>query len=139
MRADRNPGLQAVGEVLALQHLLQRCLAKQAQHVRRRKLRQPFGVGVHLGALAIEDEEDLIEVRLRVAVDLLAREHGSCLGTAARVADHRRVVADDEHHRMPMFLKGPKHVEHDQVAYVYVGRRRIHTQLHAQLAASGQP
>ena len=89
-----------------------------------------------LGLLAVEDEEDLIEVRLGVAVDLLLGEHGSCLGATAGIADQRRVIADDEHHRMTVFLEGSEDVEHHKVADVEVGRGGVQAELDPQPLSS---
>jgi len=40
---------------------------------------------------------------------------------------------------VPVVLKGTKHVEHDQVTDMDVGRGRVHPQLHTQLVCTGQP
>ena len=73
VRADCRAFLQALGEILALQHLLQRRLAEQPQHVGGAQLGEPLRVAVHLGPVAIKHQEDLVEVGLRVGVDLFAR------------------------------------------------------------------
>src|SRR5207245_2014332 len=59
VRADGRASLEAVGEVLALEHLLESRLAKQSQHVGALHLAEPFGVASNLELVAIEDEMDL--------------------------------------------------------------------------------
>jgi hypothetical protein len=49
-----------------------------------------------------------------------------------RVADHRREVADQEDHLMPQVLQLAHLVQHDGVADVDVGRRRVQAELDPQ-------
>ena len=95
VRPDGRTRLEAVGKVFALQHLLQSCLAQQAQHVGTIHLAEPFGVAANLEPLVIEDEMDLVEVCARRGVDLLAREDWTRFRTPAGVADHGGEIADD--------------------------------------------
>ena len=86
----------------------------------------------HLHPLAIEDHVDLLEIGLGVRGDLLGGEDRPGLGPAARVSDHRRVVADDQDHRVPLVLERAERVEHDQVTHVEIWRRRVESQLDLQ-------
>ena len=68
-------------------------------------------------------------------VDLLAREQRPGRRAAARVADPRGEVADDEDHLVAEVLELAQLLQDDGVAEVDVGRRRVEAELHAQLAA----
>ena len=91
---------------------------------------------MHLGALAIEHQEDLFEVGLRIRVDLVVGQHRPRLGAAAGVADHGRVVPDDQHHRMAVLLEQPQRIEHDEMADVKIRCGWVEPELHAQLVAA---
>ena len=64
-----------------------------------------------------------------------AVEAGARLAAARRVADARRVVADDEHRDVPGVLELAQLVEDDGVAEVDVGRRGVDAELDAQRPA----
>jgi hypothetical protein len=138
VRAYRGSRLQPLGEVFALQDLLQRGLAHELQDVGRIHPAQPLGVSVHLGGLWVEHEIRLVEVCLGVGVDLVAGEYRSRLRPAARVSNHRGVVADDEDDRVPVVLEGAQHVKYHEVADMQVGGGRVKTQFHPQLVATQQ-
>ena len=61
-----------------------------------------------------------------------ARQHRPAAVAAAGVADPGRVVADDQHHRVPGLLELRELAQDDHVAEVDVGSRRVDAQLHAQ-------
>ena len=132
VRADGRASLEAVGEVLALEHLLESRLAKQSQQVGALHLAEPFGVASNLELVAIEDEMDLVEIRARRSVDLVAREDRPCFRPSTWVADHRREVTDDQNHRVAVVLKRAQDVEDDKVSDVQVGRGRVEAKLHTQ-------
>jgi hypothetical protein len=90
---------------------------------------------VDLGAGGIDDLEGLLDVRPRVCVDLLVREHGPFGGAAGRVADARRVVADDEHADMALPLEGGHPLQRDRAAHVDVRRGDVDAELDTQRAA----
>ena len=136
MRADRRSGLDAVREVLALQHLLQRGLGQEAKDIRGGHRGEPFRVAADLDLLAVQNDVQLFEVRLCVLLDLVFREHRPRFRTPTRIADHRRVVADDHDHGVALVLKHPQRVEHHQVPHMKVRSGRIETQLHAQPVAA---
>ena len=52
--------------------------------------------------------------------------------TPARIANHRRVIADDENRLMPEFLKLAQLLEYNRVSKMNIGRGRIDTELDAQ-------
>ena len=72
---------------------------------------------------------------LRVAVDLLGLEHRAQRGLPGRVADPRGEVADDQDDRVPGVLELAQLLQHDHVAEVDVGRRRVDAELHPQRPA----
>src|SRR4030081_3628928 len=94
---------------------------------------------MHLGPRTVEDEEDLVEVGLRIRVDLLSREHGSRFRPSAWVSDHRCVVTDDEDDGMTLVLERAEGVEHDQVADMQVRSGRVQSELDPELVPPIQP
>ena len=136
VRADGGSLLHSVGEILTLQHLLKRRLGHETEDVGGGHHCKPFGVVAHLEMLSVEDQIHLLEIGLRVRGHLFGAEHGPCLGSSAGVADHRRVVADDQHHRMSLILKQAQRVEHHEMTDMEVGGRGIEAKLHAQLVAA---
>ena len=91
-----------------------------------------------LGALAVEDLERLLQIRERVGLDLVRGEHRAGRVAAARVADPRRVVADDQHHRVAGVLKGAQLGQHHAVPEVDVRAGRVDAQLQPQRTARGE-
>ena len=73
---DRDRLLRGVAllEVVALEDSRNGHRPREAHHVRIRELRQPLAVVTHLGALGIEDLHRLLDVRVRVRIDLLVGE-----------------------------------------------------------------
>ena len=133
---DRRARGEALGEVVALEHLGDRRRAREAEELVHRHV-EPLGVEAQLVAARgrREDAERLLLVRPRVAVDLLARQHGPGRRAPARVADARREVADDEDDLVAEVLELAELLQDDRVAEVDVRRRRVEAELHAQLAA----
>src|SRR5262249_14701572 len=130
---DRVAVAKPLGEVFALQHRLQSLGAEQAQDVRGAHLPEPLAIAVDFRSPGVEDLVELVEVRLRVGVDLLACEHRPRLRLAAGVSDHRGVVADDHDDRVAVVLKSPQGVELDEVADVEIGRGGVQAELDAEL------
>ena len=95
MGPDRVPLLEPLGEVLPLQHRLQRLRPQQVEDVGGGHPLQPLGVAPDLGPVAVENPVGLVEVGLRVGFDLLPAQHRSGLRAPRRVADPGGVVADD--------------------------------------------
>ena len=98
---------------------------------------EPLGVEADLDQLGVgeQDPARLLLVGARVGVDLLARQRRPRVGAAARVADARCVVADDQHDAVTEVLELAQLLEHDGVAEVDVGRGRIDTELDPQRPA----
>ncbi|ABA51107.1 hypothetical protein BURPS1710b_3413 [Burkholderia pseudomallei 1710b] len=132
MDRDRDAALEAFREILALEHARDRVARRELDHPIRAERHRPLAVVADLGLCAIEHERGLLEVGLRVRFDLLARERRAGRVAARRIADQRREIADQENHRMAEILQLAHLVQHDRVAEVDVGRRRIEAQLDAQ-------
>ena len=92
---DRLARLHPLLEVVALEDPRDRDRARQADDIGVGQLREPFAVVANLGPGRIEDHHRLLEVRLRVAVDLLvarasaARPNGPT-GRRSASCSHRR-------------------------------------------------
>ena len=69
----------------------------------------------------VEDQERLVEVALGVLVDLLVGEDRPLGGASRRVADPRRVVADDENAGVPLVLECAHPLQRDSATDVDVG------------------
>ena len=80
----------------------------------------------------IEDLERLLDVRLGVPVDLLVGEDRPLGRAARRIADPRRVVADDEDADVALVLEGAHALERNPAADVDVRRRDVDAELDAQ-------
>jgi hypothetical protein len=77
---------------------------------------EPVSVVGHLGAVDVDDLADLGEVIVAIRLDLRMRETGAGLVPAARVADHRSIVADDEHRLVAQLLEQAQLAQRDGVA-----------------------
>ncbi|CAM2144483.1 hypothetical protein PT2222_160058 [Paraburkholderia tropica] len=135
---DRHAALEALGEVLALQNARDRVARRELDHAVGAERHRPFAVVADFGLFAVEHERGLLEIRLGVRLDLLARERRTRGVAARRVADQRGEVADQEDHGMAEILQLAHLVEHDRVADVDVGRGRIEAELDAQRLAGGR-
>ena len=93
---------------------------------------EPLRVAPQLGRVRVEDAERLVDVGLRVLVDLLARERRARRVAARGVADERREVADDEHDGVPEVLELAQLAQRHGVAEVQVGGGRVDAELHAE-------
>ena len=133
---DRRLRRPALGEVVALEQLGDGRRARQAEEVLHAHV-QPLGVEAHLEQLGVVAQhlEGLLLVGARVGVDLLARQHRPRRRAAARIADARGVVADDQDHAVAEVLELAQLLQHDGVAEVDVRRRRVEAELGPQLAA----
>src|SRR5262249_41614678 len=132
VQVDRRARLAPLREVVALEHALDRDLARQREDVEEREPGEPVAVAMHLGLADVDDLADLLEVVDRVGLDLLLREPGARLIAPARIADERGVVADDEDGVVAEFLKETQLSQRDGVAEVDVDAGRVDAVLDAK-------
>jgi len=71
---DRLPFVEALGEVLSLEHARDGALGHELDQVHRRHLLEPLGVVTNLGLAAVEDLVGLLDVGLCRRAHLFARE-----------------------------------------------------------------
>ena len=135
MQADGLLGLEALVKLVALQHLRNGEVRREADGALVAQLAQPLGVVADLGRLLVEDFEDLLLVGLGVGVNLLARQRLAGHVAPGGVADQRGKVADQEDDRVAELLKVAQLAHQHGVAQVQVGRRGIEAGFHAQRAA----
>src|SRR6185436_15952961 len=102
------------------------------QDFRELHRREPVAIPADLGALAIDDLEELVEVGLRVRAHFFLGQARARLVSPARVADERRVGADDEHDLVSQLLELTEFSKSDRVTQVDVGRRGVETLFHAE-------
>ena len=111
-----------------------KCSARDSEghgtHIRQ--FGKPLAVEPDLGARGIEDHHCLIEVGLRVPVDLLVGEDWPLRRPSGGVADPRRVVTDDQDARMALVLKRTHPLQRNRPADVDVRRGDVDPQLHPQ-------
>ena len=129
---NRQVFFQARTKILALQHARQAVLPAEPNHLRTGKLAEPLAVVANFGFLAVEDLEHLFEIRLRVRIHLLARQRRPRFGLACGIADHGRKIADQKNCGVAHILKMFQLAQHNGVAQMYVRRRWIHAEIHAQ-------
>jgi hypothetical protein len=129
---DRLPRGPAPGEVVALEQLGGGDVPGQPEEVLHRHV-QPLRVAPHLEPL-VEGQHvaGLLLEGARIGVDLRAREDRPRGRPARGVADPGGVVADDQHDGVSGVLELPELREHDRVADVDVGCRRVDAELDAQ-------
>ena len=96
------------------------------------QLREPLAVVAQLRPLGIEDQERLLEVASCAGVDLLVGEDRALRRAARRVADARRVVADDQDADVPRVLERAHSLQRNRPADVDVGRGDVDAELDAQ-------
>ena len=127
----------ALGEVVALEDARHRGRGGELEDLLDGERREPLAVVAHLelGGVVVEDQEGLLLVGLGVGVDDRAVEARPRLAAPRRVADARRVVADDEHRDVPGVLELAQLVEDHGVAEMDVGRRGVDAELDAQRPA----
>ena len=127
--------VQTRAEVLAFQHARQAIMRAETNHVVAGQFSQPLAVVADLGALAIEDLVDLLEIGFRVGAHLLGRERRTRFGLAGGIADHGREIADQKNRGVALVLKVLELAQHDGVAQVQVRRGGIDAELDAQRLA----
>jgi hypothetical protein len=130
---DRATGRVALREVVPLEELRDGRRAREREELLRAHV-EPFPVAPDLEPVrvVVEDGERLLLVCARVRVDVGARERWPRARTAARVADARGVVPDDEDDPVTEVLELPQLLQDDRVAEVDVGGGRVEAELDAQ-------
>ena len=132
---DRVALRETLGEIVALEQPGDRPGARQPDELRVVELPQPFAVEADLGAVTVEDAEGLLGEELGVAVEHFVRQDPALLRAAGRIADPRRVVADDQDGDVARVLEGAQPAQDDREAEVDVRAGRVDPELDAQGAA----
>ena len=99
---------------------------------------EPLGVAADLEAVGrhVEDAAGLLDVGLRVRVDLFLAQARAGRRLARRVADHRGEVAEDQHRDVAEILEQAQPAQHHGEPEVDVGRRRVDAELDPQRLAA---
>ena len=121
-----------VVEVLALEDAGHVELAHEVEHLAEVQRLDPVAVVDDGGLLGVEDLHSLLDVGLRVGLDLLLGQRRAGGVAAGRVADERGAVADDERDLVAEVLELAHLAQRDGVAQVQVGRGRVDAQLDVQ-------
>src|SRR5205814_1441827 len=100
--------VDSVPEIFALEHLLQRHHAIEANDLFELHGFEPFAVGEDARPRRIEHFEGLLAIRFGVGHDRFAAELWASRGPAARVANHRSEIADNQNRLMTEVLKLPQ-------------------------------
>src|SRR5262249_12716024 len=119
----------------ALEHARDRPSRSKPDQPGSPELVRPLGVEEDLGAIGIENLEDLILVGLRVVQDLLARKRRARFFLSARVPHHAPKIADQELNVMTQILKLPQLIDDHGVTEVEIRRGWVHPELDPQMAA----
>ena len=125
-------------EVVAGQYLGHGEAAGKPYHVRQREGSEPVALQARLGPGAVDDLEELREVRLGVLEYLRLREHGPGGRPAAGIADLRRPVAHDDDDLVAELLELPQLAQADGVPHVQVGSARVEAHLEAERPSAVQ-
>ncbi len=137
---DRLARAEALLEVVALEHPRDRDRPREAHDVGVGELREPLAVPPQLERLRLgaDDRGGVLEEAARVALDLLVGQDRALRRPAGRVADARRVVADDQDRLVPLVLERAHPLERDAAPDVDVGRGHVDPELDAQRPPEGQ-
>ena len=90
-----------------------------------------MAVEANLRSIGVDDRAGVLEVALRVAIDLRRIDHRALAGAPRRVTDPRGVVADDEHSQVSLSLERRHALQRDPVPEGHIGRGDVDPQLHA--------
>src|SRR5471032_1917133 len=135
---DGHAALVALSEILALKNPRDGVTRRKLDHAVSAERHGPLAVVAHLGLLTIQHERGLLEIGLRVRLDLLARQRRARGVTPRRVPDQRSEVANQEDHRMAKILQLTHLVQDNRMANMNIRRGRVEAKLDAQgLAARG--
>jgi hypothetical protein len=126
--------LESVLKVVPLEQARDGDRPRQADDFRKLELSQPLAVGTHFQPrrIGVDDLSRLVEVRLRVPIDLLLGQDRPLGRAPGRISDSRRVVADDEDALMAGALERGHPLERNRMPYVDIGRRDVDAELDAE-------
>src|SRR6267378_7252284 len=122
MHGDLLLGMEALVEVLALEHLRDRVLRRQTYEILGGELREPSAVEIHHGLFRTENPENLRLVGLGVLRNLLARQRRPRRRASCRIADHPGEISDQEDDGVSKILKMFKLAQQDRVPQMQIGR-----------------
>src|SRR5258708_1814420 len=122
MNRNRLVILQARTKILALQHAGKAIVRTEPNNVFSRHFAEPFAVVANFSFFAVEDFEDLLEIRFGIGVDLLTRQRRPRFRNARGVADHRRKIANQENRGVAEVLTMLDLSNYDRAAEVTVSR-----------------
>lgn len=113
-------GFVALGEVVAVEELVDREAGREADDVGERELAEPLALVDGAGFVRVDDLEELAHIGFGVGLDVVGAEHRSGVGLAGGVADLGCPVADDEGEFVAEVLELAEFAEADDVAEVEV-------------------
>src|ERR1035441_7333161 len=130
MHGKRLLVMEALVEILALEHLRDRVLRCQTDEILGREFREPPAVEVHHRLFLAENSENLRLVGFGVLRNLLPGQRRPRRRASRRIADHSGEIADQKDDRVTEILKMFELAQQDRVAQVQIGRGRIKARLH---------
>ena len=131
-------GIDAIAEVLALEHLLECDLGVELENFLVGHFAKPIAVVDDFGFRLVEDLKGLVGVGLGIGEDLVAGERRASGRAAGGVADGGGEIADQQHRLVAEFLELAKLFERDRVAEVNVGCGGVDAELHTQRPAEAE-
>ena len=138
MGANRLGFVDALPEILTLQHLLQGDAAVQPDHVGEGHLLEPIAIEDDPGSLFIKHLESLLLVCPGIRQHFVMGQLRPRRGTSARIPDHRGEIADQQNAVMTEVLELPQFLKGHRVAEVDVGCRGIHPEFHLKRPTGGE-
>jgi hypothetical protein len=130
--------VDAISEVLAMEHLLEGHAAVETDDVNERHFGEPVPVEDDLGFFAVENFEGLFPEGFCISEHFFAAELGPGFGASGRVANHGGEVADNEDGLMSQLLELAEFFETDGEAEVNVGSGGVDAEFDVEGASEAQ-
>ena len=135
MGAHREFAIDAITKILSLEHLLEGDTAIEPDHILKTHSLKPLAVEADGRPCGVKNLESLGLVALGILHDLIVGEMRTCYRAAARIADHRGEITDDEDGLMAQFLELTQLGQPDRVTEMNIGRGWIDTKFHPKRAS----
>ena len=132
MNGNGLPGLEALLEIVPLQHSGHGLPGGQLQHARGSQLAQPCRVVNNLCLFAIQNLEHLLGIGSGIFLDLFPGQGRTGGVLAGGISHGSGKVPDKENHLMSQILKGLQLIQNHCMSQMNVRSGRVHSQLYSE-------
>ena len=132
MHADGLTRLEPLGEIVALHHAGDVVFGGKLNHAARAQRVAPLAVVAHLGRVHVQHQANLLEVSLRIGVDLLAAQGRAGAVAPGGIANCGGEVADERNNGMTQILKLAHFVQDHGVTQMQIWRSGVHAEFDPQ-------